>query len=253
MSPEDSDSFLEIELRSPAQVARRILVLDAVVQRVMIEYEFKSRNVSDNDVDEALFDLRASIALSNVSQDQTPAEMDFIATAPGMVDEVTLHAFSWEIEALGALLASSGLIQGLPDPPQLIDANTVNSLFRGEEAGGDQLARQIRLPDEESCASKREIAELWHWRASVEREIRVASERERRRLHDEVREVAVETSKAGLIEISPAGDFVAGGRTIEDWSDDELTGFEHAAEARLRALNWLCGFGESWDSVPIDV
>jgi hypothetical protein len=52
---------------------------------------------------------------------------------------------------------------------------------------------------------------------------------------------------------SDCADFVIGDRSIASFDDLDLERFSSLAEERLRALNWLCGFGTSWDEVPLDI
>ena len=67
-----------------------------------------------------------------------------------------------------------------------------------------------------------------------------------------IQEVAAEAAAAGLLG-APGGDFVIGGRDLSSFNDDDLSKLAATTEERLRALNWLCGFGASWDDVPLDV
>ncbi|CAN5838908.1 hypothetical protein BH24CHL4_BH24CHL4_22010 [soil metagenome] len=253
MSASDGDDhFLEIELRPPEQIARRLLVLTAVVQRVVVEHDFKSDEPPGQNVDDRLFDLRASLSLSGADQELTAAESALIASPAGRVLEDTQYAFGWDIEAISAILAATGLIDE-PPPPLLTDIRVVEAIFAEDGLTVGNLAARLRLPGDEYAARAREIAELWLWRASTEREIRESAAPEREHLRTQVREVATEAAAAGLIEMTSTGDFEIGGGAVSEWSDEVLPGFEIACEARLRALNWLCGFGASWDAVPIEV
>ena len=247
------DDFLEIELRSPKQIAGRILVLSAVVRRVMIEHRYMAAKDSDQDIDETLFDLRASLVLSGAEQELTASERALLGAPAGQMREDDLYDFGWEIEALRAILATVGLTEALPVPPSLGDIRAMEAVVAGLDPSVARIAEALRLPDDESAARSREIVELWLWRASVEREIRESGPREQRLLRAEVREVATEAQHAGLVSITADGDFETGSQVIDQWADEELAGFELASHARLRALNWLCGLGITWEDTPVEV
>lgn len=245
--------FLEIDIRPPEQIAFRILILAAVVQRVMIEHDFIAAETPDQDIDENLFDLRASLAVAGAEQELTASERALLGSPAGEIDEDELYDSGWEIEALSAILATLGLTEALPAPPLLSDVKAIDAVLAGLDSRVASIAAALRLPDDESVARSREVAELWLWRASAEREIRESSGRERKRVKAELREVAIQAKAAGLIETTAAGNFETGGQSMEDWPDDELAGFELASIARLHAMNWLCGFGETWSDTPIEV
>jgi hypothetical protein len=243
----EAGDYLEIDVRPAEQIARRILVLIAVVQRALIEA------TTDTEVEEALFDLQATLMLSGAAQEQTPAEKAFISSPGGKTSEDDRYAFAWDIEALSAILEATSLRESLPPPPELSDVASVASLFEDQELNVAKLIAAMEIPDDESAATRREIAELWHWRALAEQERRNAPRQDKAQLQAEIHEVAYEAAEAGLIGLSKSGDFKTEDQPIEEWSDDDLVGFELAAESRLRALNWLCGFGTTWDDVPLEI
>jgi imidazolonepropionase-like amidohydrolase len=48
------------------------------------------------------------------------------------------------------------------------------------------------------------------------------------------------------------GDFPAFGKAYGSLSEEEWSATHQIALSRLRALNWLCGFGADWDTVPLE-
>jgi hypothetical protein len=105
---------------------------------------------------------------------------------------------------------------------------------------------------EESIAMERERAELWLWRAAIEDDWGVASPRERVELDAAIAETAREAAATGLL-VATNGDFAVNGTTFRHLRSDQQELIGAVAEARLHALNWVCGFGESWDAVPLDI
>jgi hypothetical protein len=249
----ETNDFLDIEFRPAEQIARRILVLHAVVQRVLLDGWAGRRDQSDQDPDEDLFDLRASLMVSGADAELTASESAFLSSPEARTPVNEGYDFVWDIEALSAILAATGLIDALPPPPRLSDIRPISPLFDEQDIDIRSLISAMSLPSDETAAMIREVAELWFWRASIERDLRAATGPEREQLRSDIREVALEADDAGLIEVSPAGDFAVEQQAIGEWSDDELAEFELASGARLRALNWLCGFGVSWEDTPIDI
>jgi hypothetical protein len=109
------------------------------------------------------------------------------------------------------------------------------------------------IVDESDAVRERELADVWHWRARTELLLRVASATDRREYETAVREVAAEALDAGIVPALHDGDFATSGRKFEDLAVGEVEELVAVTSQRLRALNWLCGFGDSWDDVPLDV
>jgi hypothetical protein len=106
---------------------------------------------------------------------------------------------------------------------------------------------------ESDVVQEREIVEIWHWRATTELLRREASLAGRRDYEVAIAEVAAEARAAGFVPALRDGDFAVGGRSIKEFSDSEVDELVAVSGQRLRALNWLCGFGTTWDNVPLDV
>lgn len=104
-----------------------------------------------------------------------------------------------------------------------------------------QLQKRVRLRSDQDLADERERMELWYWRGETE-------------ISDEdLSEVVAEVAAAGLIPIVD-GDFATDdGVPYAALSEDDRDDLTWIAEQRLRALNWVCGFGESWESAPLDI
>lgn len=102
------------------------------------------------------------------------------------------------------------------------------------------LQSRARLRSDEDLAVERERWELWYWRAM---EIDDSDEA--------LSEVVTEVQQTGVIPVVD-GDFAtAEGVPYSRLNQDEKDDVAWLAELRLRALNWICGFGDSWESAPI--
>jgi hypothetical protein len=101
----------------------------------------------------------------------------------------------------------------------------------------------------------RNVAELWHWRARTTQLQRqqpdhmVASEWFRR---EALPEIAGRAAERGIFVAALHGDFPAFGKPYAALDDEQYGYCARLAQARHRALNWLCGYAERWDDVSID-
>jgi hypothetical protein len=102
------------------------------------------------------------------------------------------------------------------------------------------LASTVRLHSDEELAAERERWELWYWRAT---EAEDAS--------DGLRDVIAEIRDSGIMLISDNDLATDAGMPFSTLSPDEQDDIAWLAELRLRTLNWVCGFGESWETAPL--
>jgi hypothetical protein len=109
------------------------------------------------------------------------------------------------------------------------------------------------LVSESDAARERELTEIWHWRATTELLRREGSAADRQDYESAIGEVAAEALASGIVPSLRNGDFETHQRSVVDLSDTEVDELIAVTGQRLRALNWLCGFGTSWDDVPFDV
>jgi len=56
----------------------------------------------------------------------------------------------------------------------------------------------------------------------------------------------------GVLPTPLRGDFQAYGKNYRHLSPDQHAEAHSIAAERHHALNWVCGLGESWDTVPLD-
>ncbi|MGD9714952.1 MAG: hypothetical protein AB7V46_23255 [Thermomicrobiales bacterium] len=246
------EDFLEIDARSADEVAMRVLALHALASRLVIE-QFASKGTShpESDIDEMSFDLRVFIAESGIGAILSNDELTALDRPPGELSDDDLLPLDGSAQALVTLLSACGVIPPLDfsssEPAPLpqdtdLDQETVQS-----------LRQRLTIPADDRAAFLREIAELWLWRVESEIDIRSSHPAARRLLEQTVEEAAKEAMSAGLIQSTSKGDFATSGTPITEWNDEQLSVFLVTAAARLRALNWLCGFGEMWDDVPLYV
>jgi hypothetical protein len=117
----------------------------------------------------------------------------------------------------------------------------------------DAWMSESAIVSESDAARHRELAEIWHWRAATELLLREASATDRRDYLAAITEVAAEARAAGFVPALRDRDFPVRGRRFNELSETEVDELVAVTGQRLHALNWLCGFGKSWDDVPLDV
>ena len=150
----------------------------------------------------------------------------------------------WQAEGLGVLLWALGRAELPPfdhafDPDRLLAATLDGATLRA--------AQEIE--------QARETARIWLWRArttALQEEGAVALPERWQSFDQLIAATAMRGHERGLLPRPLRGDFPAFGKVYRELPPDERAEAESIAWERLRALNWLCGLGPSWDDVPAD-
>lgn len=258
---EDDTESLDIEVRSAAEIAGRLVVLAAVVRRASAEFPSPDIDQDEDGEDDAPADspegqrFDVLVALDEqplLAAAVTAAERRLLASPIGSLGRAAAIAASWQLEALGAI-ASLSLPGRIEDDPWSL-ADPAQTLSGVPEPWDDlqSFAESILPPSDEDAAFARERAELWAWRAAIEEDLAALNGRDLAELRQILRETVEEAVEAGLL---PDGrdDFVVHGHPFRDADPETKATVGQIAVHRLTALNWLCGFGHSWDSVPVDL
>ena len=220
---------IDVELRAPAEIRARILILAAVLRRLALE---QAPPDEEGDSLADAFDEWAWLRDQGLARELTPRELVLLSSPLGSFGAEAIAEASWQGEALVALAWALGTLDLPPadatsDPRPIIDFvprpwDTVHG-WMTDQAVVSELLRRQGLADD---AQDYEVA---------------------------IREVAAEALAAGIVPALHDGDFPARGRSVKDLSANNLDELIAVTGQRLRALNWLCGFGDSWDEVPFDV
>lgn len=157
---------------------------------------------------------------------------------PAVVDAV------WRGEALGTLLWALQLAE-LPPYDQAFDAAQVAAVALD---GAD-------LRDGETIELERDSARLWHWRArttGLQAEGKLELPERYATFDQLIAATAMRGYEQGVLPPPMRGDFGAYGKVYRHLTPEQHAEAHSIALERHHALNWLCGAGESWDSVPLD-
>lgn len=248
----DQDTEIEIDLRPAAAVAQRAIVLSAVCNRAYLELARTTR-LDFAAAEAERFDLLAWLDHESLIPAMTESEHHLMAARIRKISKQTAIEASWRIETLAPLVWA---LNPLPTPPPYDQqVGTAEVLQRLPEplAKTGPFIHEARLRPLAEIATERERAELWYWRSQFAAEYESATPAERQELRDTLGDVAIEAAHAGLISAPISGDFPVSGRPYAALTADDQATVATIATNRLHALNWLCGFGPDWASVPLDL
>jgi uncharacterized protein DUF4272 len=247
------DDYVDINLRDADEIAGRAVVLGTLVRRAMLDV-MDAEDDEDPAPDDDLFDrdgIRFDLLAWLKEQEPDAVEPDdteMLAKPVGELSDDELDLCTDATDALAALLWVIGQIESLPSPGE-VDKLGVDLGLTPEP--WDDVApfhSGAAMREEDEIAREREIAEIWFWRAALSSEGEPRDQEDRRA----IRTVADEAAAARLV-LTVAGDFAVDGRPFalaEQPAKDEILA---GAAARLRALNWVCGYGDTWSDTPLDV
>jgi hypothetical protein len=241
-----AEDELEIDLRPAADVGRRLLILAAVAEHLSFS---DSGAAAPDERASSTFDLREWLREEGIWPDLTQDEVLLLADGTAQGEEPDQFSVQETIEAFGALAWTLHLVPDLAaDLPVNVDA-LIPSLPHPWDATGTWM-RGLELRSLDEIANRREAAELWTWRLLTENDLREAFDTEQEELRAVIREAEREGRAAGIL---PRGGFRVQGRDVSTLNLTERNTLLATSLARLQALNWVCGYGDRWDSVPLDI
>lgn len=248
---DDLDDELEITLRPPSAVAARAIVVAAVCRRAHLELAPTEQGSDDPEGDR--FDLAAWLSEQGLDPALTRNEARLVKTRLGKVSRDEAVAAGWQVEGLIVLAWAMRLIEEAPAYDEAVDPSMVLSRVPAPWDATQAFRTASLLRPELEIARERERAELWHWRGGTDTLVTGATADDVKQLRRAVREVAEEGHAAGLLAAPARNDFPVQGRPYGSLDTEARETLASVAAERLRALNWLCGFGRDWDHVPLDV
>ncbi len=241
-----AEDELEINLRPAPEIARRLLILAALAEHL----SFVDDGASDPDERaSSTFDLREWLRTEDIWPDLMQDEVLLLSDGMSAGEEPDQFSVQETLEALGALAWSLYLLPDLEaDAPAGVD--TLIPSLPHPWASTATWIQGLELRSLDAIAVKREAAELWTWRLLTEDDLREAFAGEREELRAVIRDAEREGKAAGIL---PRGGFRVQGREISTLNLTERNTLLASSLARLRALNWVCGYGERWDDVPLEI
>lgn len=250
------DDSIDINLRSASEVGARMVVLAAIIRRAAIEMPLdEDEENEDEELDTPegeRFDLITALTSGPLAGASTAGERAFVTAPLGSIGERDALEASWQVEALAALAAASIPRHAMPEPWKQVDPGPLLAAIPEPWDDLNAFVASLALFDEESIAFERERAELWLWRTAIDDDVRMSSGRDRDELLTILRDAVQEAADAKLIETA-GRDFRVGKARFAEVDPETKAVIAEIARQRLHALNWLCGFGQDWDTVPLDL
>lgn len=247
-----ADHEIDITLRSAEEVGARLVVLAALCRRLFLE-DPAAKDVLGEDPEAERWDLAAWLNEHGLDAHLTPQERDLLNRPAGSLSEEDLASETWLSEALVALAWSAALVDALPPPVEPSEPGPVLARTPAPWDDVRPFLKSITLRNEEEIARERERAEIWAWRAGIEAERRAAQGRAALELQETIAAVVREAVASEFLPSSGLADFPVDGMPFSAIPDERWEQIAVITTARLHALNWLCGFGERWDDVPLDI
>jgi hypothetical protein len=246
------EEYLNIEVRPAEAISRRVTILGSLVARFSVDAAHRAGVLGREEAEEIAFDLRAAVTLADADDDLTENERRILDTQVGLLDPNTSDDALWSVAALAAI-GNTVTGDAPPADPMLSLGDALIEKMMEQDPTQSAAPGVYASMDEARVSRSREFAELWHWRLLTEIERRGAPDAGRQEIDLAIAEVVDETIASGFIEQGAVADFPGGEIPIRDWPEEELALQALAAEAGLHALNWLCGFGDTWDQTPLEV
>ncbi len=246
----DSDDSIDIEIRSVESVAKRCIILTTMLRRIAIE-----SSISSNEPNESLtaaFDLREWIRAEGLWADLTPYEAAHLENKAGYTPPDTAGAVDETSEAIAALCWAMGLTEMLSEGHTNDLVKLIVNVPSPWENTAPWIAQRTLRP-EEQVAHMRERAEIWEWRLAIEPARRNLQGSELQELNETLFMVARDSYVAGYIQRENDSGFAINAAPVSKMTLDDINEMRLIAQSKLRALNWLCGFGDDWVTVPLDV
>jgi hypothetical protein len=236
--PFEDEESIDIRPWPVIELVGRAVVLASVARRGMLEVDTQ-RDVFDLETDR--FDL-LTWARTELQSWLSDAELGLLSKPVGELDEDDLAECDNALIGASTIGWALNVVTGdqLALPQDGVAEEHILEWAPEPWAKVRQLATRIRLRTDEALAEERERWELWYWRAT---EAEDAS--------DALSEVVAEVRGSGLIPIAENDLATDAGLPFSSLSADDQDDVAWLSELRLRALNWVCGFGESWEAAPI--
>jgi len=245
MEGRDGDeSFIDIQPWPVQELVGRLVCLTTVGRRGAIEAEAPG---DPFEAETDRFDLQSWAALE-LGPWLSTTEAQILRTPVSQLSDDDLAACS---DALSSSCAIAWAVRVLPDSTLRIALDNADELRVLEWSPAPwrkvrEIARHVRPRSDQELANERERWDIVVWRLSLFQDPTTDSD-DRAALA----EVITEISDVGLPWTDDTDLLIDAGLPFSAMTEEELTEMEHHAALRLRTLNWVCGFGQDWESAPL--
>lgn len=240
----DDEGFIDIQPWPVQELVGRLVCLTTLGRRGAIEAEV-SGDLFEVETDR--FDLQSWASLE-LGPWLSTTEARILRTPVSELSDDDLAACS---DALSASCAVAWAVRVLPDTTLRVASDNADELRVLEWSPAPwrkirEIVRHVRPRSDQELANERERWDIMVWRLSL---FQHANEEAADRAA--LAEVVNEVAQAGILPIDGTDLVTDAGLPFSALAEDELAGLEHHAALRLRTLNWVCGFGQDWESAPL--
>lgn len=256
-------------MRDAASTASRLRVLRAMFARKTFE-EIIERNrrltienqpkgtmaeIWTKTFNESLPETLATLEHNGTLDAATQREMEELHRPVGEWSMQEIFNAHWSLEAIIVLEWALGLRNEIPD-------YSLGPVYVSKEEQPFPTENRVKLVDEglltsarlrpaDTILDARETAETWLWRARTTQIILDGVKPPEGMDFDQIIEISAKGNEGEGRFITIENDYPAFGKPYRDLEEDEWCAMRSVATERLRALNWLCGYAEDWDEVPL--
>lgn len=235
---------IDIDPRSPEQIAGRLMIQATLLRRVMLELEFEESG--DEGLDESRFDEIAILIDRKLWDEAAMWERDFLETPVGEVDDETLAQGTTSLESTAVLLWAIGQLEIVITALHAVDPRDFAEQLPQPDAEVQELAENIELLDPQTLWDAREALDVWSWRMSIELDLRSEGPQRSTELDSVIREVAQEAVDIGMIAAPVLSDLPFEGTPVKKLPVETIEEAAGIAMVRLTAINWICGLVARW-------
>jgi hypothetical protein len=242
----DNDDFIDIEPWATPEIAGHLVAQVTLGRRGLIETDQES-DVFERETDRFELEAWARLELASWLRE---SQFRILDQPLGNLSTEQLETANDGL-VIGSTLGWALYLVNVGSLPMQSDGSAEMGLLEWSPTPWTpvrNVVKALKIRTDDALAAERERWELIHWRSMLFTEEETATE-DREALLETVEELRE------LGSIPTAGNDLAldSGEPFSNLSADALFEIQHMAEVRLRALNWVCGFGESPDTAPLDL
>jgi hypothetical protein len=246
LAENDNGDYIDINPWPAAELVGQLVTSVAVARRGLIESDEES-DIFARETDRIELDAWAKLELSAwmTAEDSRILESPIGELSTDQVERcddamIVSSTIAWSIR-VAYLKALPLLSTGDPEQKTL-------DWVPGPWTPVRNMIKGVRVRSDESLAAERERWELVYWRCSLFSDDRSFDDD-----NLALRETVQEVEEVGSIGVA-GGDFaMEDGTPFRNLDGQMLEELRHQSELRLRALNWVCGLGETLESAPLFV
>lgn len=241
---QDSEDFVDIQPWPVAELAGNLVAHVALGRRGLIESD-RDADVFERETDR--FELDAWARLELTSWLDTGG-LDILDAPTGDLSQGQVERCN---DALIIASTIAWTLRVVDDPRLPIVSDGGPEQRAIEWAPGPwtpvrNVLKRLRVRSDEELGRERERWELLHWRSTLFGEpMSIADDRQA------LAETVKELREHDILQTSGEDFMLDDGASFAGLDDDTLDNLAHQAELRLRALNWVCGYGDTPTSAPL--